>query len=245
MYFFFQDELATHLSILSTVNGWPLSLCDSQQLSQYFHGDIRKSLLHLQLALGWCPTDPMLPLETSSVPLPVSPTTCSLTFTNFMFCPWRTKLRSHCPDSSHSSPSYLDLVSVLNDAKSDVDCFSRHSNSCQPWVVSLQPSLLDEQVFSGYSSSQNTHCEIQDALHHLLYTDSSSTQRYIIGCLNYQLLLCNYSDQCDETQGLIDKLFSKYYHFHRVALLTECVPSLQHMSRLREMRGRDRLRTRQ
>ena len=52
-------ELASHLSLLSLANGWPLPLQHSQQLCQVFHRDIRKLILHLQLTLSWQPSDPM------------------------------------------------------------------------------------------------------------------------------------------------------------------------------------------
>ena len=39
--------------------GRPFTLQQAQQLCQYFHRDMRKAILHLQLMLSWQPSDPM------------------------------------------------------------------------------------------------------------------------------------------------------------------------------------------
>ena len=39
--------------------GRPFTLQQAQELCQYFHRDMRKAILHLQLMLSWQPSDPM------------------------------------------------------------------------------------------------------------------------------------------------------------------------------------------
>ena len=48
--------------------GQPFTLQQAQQLCQYFHRDMRKAILHLQLMLSWQPSDPMTLLSVGAVP---------------------------------------------------------------------------------------------------------------------------------------------------------------------------------
>lgn len=164
-------ELAVHLSLISIVNGWPLSLEKSQQLSQYFRGDIRKAILHLQLMLSWQPTDPMMLLTLKNDEQVVTtPSSCSLSQDSLMYYPWRNTW------GQVLKPSYWDLMSVIIDERSDVDCIQHSSIDAQPvhkpWVVTLEPSLLDE--FPSNTSSCSVGWDILNTLCHLLYTNSDS-----------------------------------------------------------------------
>lgn len=123
---------------MSLANGWPLSLTDSQLLSRYFHGDIRKAILHLQMMLSWQPSDPRAPFSCALNGSVGDSSTCSLPLNSQMYWPWRNSASNH---SSFNSPSYLELLSLLNDRKSEVDCIQ---SSLSYESQTVKPSLLDE-----------------------------------------------------------------------------------------------------
>lgn len=169
-----QIDLAVHLSLLSLANDWPLTLEDSQQLWQHFCGDIRKAILHLQFMLSWKPTDPMAAFTTrmrNSVP--ITPSSCALKLDNSMLYPWRPILCG-LKFGHNLSLSYLDILSMVNNKKCEVDCICQEKlHMHRPWLVTLQPSLLDEVSSTYYSSCCTVASDILDALYNLLYTDSA------------------------------------------------------------------------
>lgn len=124
-------------------NGWPLTLQQAQQLSQYFNRDIRKAILHLQLMLSWQPSDPLtLPPVGDLDAVPKSLGTIN------QYYPWRTQCYT-CLSSKNGSSLFN--ISPLSDWKSEVDSI-HHWQRLQPWTVRLEASLEDELPINSYTN---------------------------------------------------------------------------------------------
>lgn len=138
--------------------------------------------------------------------------------------------------------SHLDIVSLRNDEKSEVDSiqesFQKEFIICQPWSIAVEPSLLDEHPID--SSSCSLGRDIVNTLHHLLHADSyfsNSHKRYTIITLVRKMTCIYYyrSNKMTADNDVIEKIFSKSWHLNRTAMATEAIPVLKLMHDHEEM----------